>query len=131
MQKIEIETLMRLAQVSAAVTAPCSCNKVAVPAWSALPMTLELDRFEDIGVLFDDPYDEPTFAEYHPAGTRYESEEAPIAPDFYPYNRCTVARCLDCGRHYLRYNEAGGYFTELRIRALRPGLIVEPSAPGN
>jgi len=128
MLKIAFDTLMRLALASAAVKAPCSCNKVPVDAWSALPMTLQLDRFENIGVLFDDPYDEPTFAEYHPAGTRYDSADAPIAPGFYPYNRCTVARCLDCGRHYLRYNEAGGYFTELRIRALRPELIVDTDA---
>ncbi|QBQ39617.1 hypothetical protein E1742_25540 [Pseudoduganella plicata] len=120
---------MRLAQASVAVSAPCSCNKVSLAAWSALPMTLNLDRFEEIGVLFDDPYDEPTFAEYHPDGTRYESDDAPIAPGYYPYNRCTVARCLDCDRHYLRYNEAGGYFTELRMRALQPGLVVDRAAP--
>ncbi|MBB3225206.1 hypothetical protein [Pseudoduganella umbonata] len=130
MQKIAFDTLMRLAQASAAVTVPCTCNIVPVAAWSALPMTLELNRFEETGVLFDDPYDEPTFAEFHPAGTRYDSDTAPIALNFYPYNRCAVARCLDCGRHYLRYNEAGGYFTELRIRALQPELIVDTPAPG-
>ena len=130
MPKIAFATLMRLAQASAAVSVPCSCNKVSLAAWSALPMTLNLDRFEEIGVLFDDPYDEPTFAEYHPAGTRYESDDAPIAPGYYPYNRCAVARCLDCERHYLRYNEAGGYFTELRMRALRPELVVDTTAPG-
>ncbi|GGY87523.1 hypothetical protein ACFFTM_15725 [Pseudoduganella plicata] len=129
MPKIAFATLMRLAQASVAVSAPCSCNKVSLAAWSALPMTLNLDRFEEIGVLFDDPYDEPTFAEYHPDGTRYESDDAPIAPGYYPYNRCTVARCLDCDRHYLRYNEAGGYFTELRMRALQPGLVVDRAAP--
>jgi len=125
MQKIEVETLIRLAQASAAVTAPCSCNQEALTAWRALPMTLRLDRLEEVGFLFDDPYDEPTFAEYHPAGTHYDSDTAPIAPRFYPYNRCAVVRCMDCGRHYLRYNEAGGYFTELRIRALQPELIVD------
>ncbi|WEF35313.1 hypothetical protein [Pseudoduganella chitinolytica] len=125
MPKIEFAALKCLAETSASVTAPCRCNRVPLAAWSALPMTLELDRFEEIGVLFDDPYDEPTFAEFHPAGTRYDSDAAPIAPRFYPYNRCTVARCLDCDRHYLRYNEAGGYFTELRIRALLPELLVD------
>jgi hypothetical protein len=30
--------------------------------------------------LFDDPYEEQTFAEFHPAGTRYDSDAAPIAP---------------------------------------------------
>ena len=36
------------------------------------------------------PLPEPGFAEFHPAGTRYESPEAPIAPLFFPYNRCDV-----------------------------------------
>jgi hypothetical protein len=125
MDKIDFPTLQDLADASARITAPCSCNQVSLAAWQAQPMTLELDRFEDVGTLLDDPFVEPTFVEYHPAGTRYESEAAPIAPRYYPYNRCTVARCLNCGRHYLRYNEAGGYFTELRIRALQPQLLVD------
>jgi hypothetical protein len=129
MHILDFATLTRLAQASAAVTAPCSCIKVSLAAWHALPLTLELDRFEDAGTLLLDPYSEPTFAEYHPAGTHYDSEDAPIAPRFYPFNRCNVARCMQCGRHYLRYNEAGGYFTELRIRALQPGLLVDAPAP--
>ena len=125
MKKIDFARLMQLAQASAGITAPCSCNAVSLAAWQRLPTSLELDRFEEIGTLMDDPYDEPTFAEYHPHGTRYESDDAPIAPRYYPCNRSQLARCLDCGRHYLRYNEAGGYFTELRIRALQPGLLVD------
>lgn len=125
MQKIDFALLTRLAQASAAVTTPCSCITVSLAAWEALPLTLERDSFEELGTLLDDPYDEPTFAEFHPAGTRYESVHAPIAPRYYPYNRCSVARCTRCGRHYLRYNEAGGYFTELRIRALQPDLLVD------
>ncbi|HEX8478185.1 MAG TPA: hypothetical protein VF663_07605 [Telluria sp.] len=127
MQKIDFPALMQLAQASEAVTAPCSCIAVPLTAWQAQPLTLDLERFEDIGTLMLDPYDEPTFAEYHPAGTRAYSDDAPIAPLFYPYNRCTVARCTQCSRVYLRYNEAGGYFTELRIRALQPGLLVNPA----
>jgi hypothetical protein len=125
MQRIDFETLVRLAEASVAVVKPCSCNQVPLAAWRALPLTMEAGRLEEVGFLFDDPYDEPTFAEYHPAGTRYESEAAPIAMRFYPYNRCAVVRCLDCQRHYLRYNEAGGYFTEIRIRALQPELVVD------
>jgi hypothetical protein len=125
METIDFATLAQMAAASGEVTVPCSCTKVALTAWQALPLSLELDRFEDAGTLLDDPYDEPTFAEYHPAGTHYDSEDAPIAPRYYPFNRCTVARCMQCGRHYLRYNEAGGYFTELRIRALQPRLLVD------
>ncbi|MET0320900.1 MAG: hypothetical protein ABW069_09295 [Duganella sp.] len=125
MQKLSFNQLMALAQASGAVATPCTCNQVPLSAWQALPMTLELDRFEEVGTLVDDPYDEPTFAEYHPHGTRADSVDAPIAPRYYPYNISQVARCLNCGRHYLRYNEAGGYFTELRIRALQPGLLVD------
>ena len=125
MQTIDFTMLRQLALASTAVTAPCSCTAVSLAAWTALPLNLELDCFNEVGALMADPYDEPTFAEYHPAGTRYESDDAPIAPRFYPYNRCTVARCTRCERHYLRYNEAGGYFTELRIRALQPDLLVD------
>ena len=129
MQKIDFTALTQLAQASAAVGLPCSCNQTSLAAWQALPMNLELDRFEDVGTLMDDPYDEPTFVEFHPNDTRYESEDAPIAPRYYPYNRCTVARCMNCGRNYLRYNEAGGYFTELRIRALQPDVLVDAALP--
>ena len=125
MQRVDFETLVRLAEASASVRKHCRCSEVSLAAWRALPLTMEAGRLEEVGFLFDDPYDEPTFAEYHPDGTRYESEAAPIAMRFYPYNRCTVVRCLDCQRHYLRYNEAGGYFTEIRIRALQPELVVD------
>jgi hypothetical protein len=127
MQLLDFATLTQLAQASAAITTPCSCTAVPLTAWQAVPLSLAPNSLEDVGTLMRDPYDEPTFAEYHPAGTRYHSDDAPVAPRFYPYNRCTVARCRDCGRCYLRYNEAGGYFTELRIRALQPALLVDAS----
>lgn len=122
---IDFPALSTLAAASAGVTQKCSCCAVPLDAWQRLPTSLELDRFEEIGTLREDPYEEPTFAEFHPHGTRYDSADAPIAPRYYPANLSQVARCLDCGRHYLRYNEAGGYFTELRIRALRPALLAD------
>jgi hypothetical protein len=128
MQTLDFAALTQLAQASSTATAPCSCTAVSLAAWQALPLSLETNRLEDVGTLMRDPYDEPTFTEYHPAGTRYHSDDAPIAPQFYPYNRCNIARCKNCGRAYLRYNEAGGYFTEWRIRALRPELLVNASA---
>lgn len=125
MRVLDFTTLVQLAQASSAITTPCSCIATPLTAWQALPLTLDEQQLQDIGTLFEDPYVEPTFVEYHPAGTRYDSADAPIAPRYYPFNRCTVARCTICGRVYLRYNEAGGYFTEWRIRALQPALLVD------
>jgi hypothetical protein len=122
---IDFAGLKQLAEASAAVTAPCSCNDAALLAWRALPLTLELDQFEEVASLVEDPFAEPTFVEYHAGGTRYDSDDAPIAPRYFPYNRSNLARCVKCNRHYLRYTEAGGYFSELRIRALRPQLLVD------
>lgn len=122
---IDFASLKKMAEASAAVTVACSCHDAALLAWQPTPLTVALEQFEEVDTLVEDPYDEPTFAEHHPAGTRYESEEAPIAPRYYPYNRCLLVRCVKCGRHYLRYNEAGGYFTEVRMRALRPQLLVD------
>lgn len=125
MDKVDFPLLARLAHESSLIIVPCNCTDESLAAWRALPLSLEMDRLKDIGTLMDDPYDEPTFTEYHPAGTHYDSADAPIAPRFYPFNRCTVVRCTDCARYYLRYNEAGGYFTEWRIRALQPDLLVD------
>lgn len=125
MQLIDFAALKALAEASAAVTVNCHCSSVPLLAWQSLPTSLELDKLEEVGTLVEDPYDEPTFKEYHPAGTRYESAEAPIAPRYFPANLSQVLRCRTCGRHFLRYNEAGGYFTELRMRALRPELLVD------
>ena len=117
MSLIDFATLSKLAATSAGITQPCSCCTVPLAAWQRLPTSLELDRFEEVGTLVADAYDEPSFKEYHPHGTRDDSPDAPIAPRYYPANRSQVARCMNCGRYYLRYNEAGGYFTDLRIRA--------------
>lgn len=125
MRLIDFAALKALAEASAKVTVNCHCSSVPLLAWQSLPTSLELDKLEEVGTLVEDPYDEPTFKEYHPAGTRYESAEAPIAPRYFPANLSQVLRCRTCGRHFLRYNEAGGYFTELRMRALRPELLVD------
>jgi hypothetical protein len=125
MQIIDFSTLVQLATASAAVTGNCSCSSVPLDAWQSLPTSLDLENLEEVGTLVEDPYDEPTFSEYHPQGTRYESADAPIAPRYFPANRSQVLRCRVCRRHFLRYNEAGGYFTELRMRALRPEVLVD------
>jgi len=121
--------LRALARSSAAVSAPCNCTGSDAHGWISLPLSLPETQLEDVGTLVEDPYAEPGFTEYHPDGTRYDSPAAPIAPRHYPFNRCTVARCTACGRHYLRYMEAGGYFVDRRIRALdNAALVVDAPA---
>jgi hypothetical protein len=72
---------------------------------------------------------EPTFEEFHPEGTRYESPLAPIAPAFFPYNRCDVFSCSRCDRLLLRYTEFGGYYVDHRVRALNADLVVDAPLP--
>jgi hypothetical protein len=73
--------------------------------------------------------DEPTFEEFHPEGTRYESPLAPIAPEFFPYNRCDVFVCSGCQRLLLRYTEFGGYYVDHRVRVLNADLVVDAPLP--
>ncbi|MBP1314898.1 hypothetical protein RJO15_18580 [Herbaspirillum huttiense F1] len=122
----DLAQLRALAADSAAITIDCNCRAADSSGWISLPLSLPETQLVDVATLIADPYDEPTFTEYHPQGTRYASPEAPIAPAWYPYNRCNIARCTQCARHYLRYMEAGGYFVDRRIRSLNaPALIVE------
>lgn len=119
-------SLRALAQHSAAIDTDCPCQRADTSAWGSMSLSFPESGLRDIANLRENPFDEPGFTEYHPHGTRYESPLAPIAVKYFPYNRCTVAACNNCGRYYLRYTEAGGYFVEQRIRALnRPELIVE------
>ncbi|WP_248295219.1 hypothetical protein [Paraburkholderia sp. UYCP14C] len=70
-----------------------------------------------------------TFSEYLPNKATYWSGDAPIAPRYFPYNRCGVWQCSTCGRLYLRYVEGGGYFVDRRIRALNADLIDDVPLP--
>jgi hypothetical protein len=125
LQKLDIQELIRLANVSTQVDAACSCATTLLSSWESVPVSFPEAQMREVGTLVDDPYDEATFVEYHPSGSRYESASAPISPRHYPYNRCTVAACQVCGRHFLRYTEAGGYFVDKRIRSLNPDLIID------
>jgi hypothetical protein len=75
------------------------------------------------------PLAEPSFAEFHPAGTRYESPDAPIAPLFFPYNRCDVFACGQCDRLLLKYTEFGGYYVDHRVRVLNPERVTDVPLP--
>ena len=120
--------LLKLAAEAAGVTLPCACTNTPLAGWTSLPLSLQGAQLAEVATLALPGDPEPTYDEYHPAGTRYWSDHAPIAPRHFPYNRCNVGRCVSCGRLYLRYQEGGGYFIDQRIRALDPALIVDAQA---
>ncbi|WP_394780956.1 hypothetical protein [Undibacterium sp.] len=125
LSKLDFTALAALAAQSADINIPCACSAVKLQGWISVPLSLDENLLQDIATLLEDPYADPTFTEFHSAGTRYDSADAPIAPRYFPYNRCNVAQCKNCARHYLRYTEAGGYFVDRRIRLLSARLLVD------
>ena len=100
------------------------CGPLKCPGWEAMPVTFDEALLRKLGRLgLGDVEPEPTFAEYHPDGTRYWSPNAPIAVQYFPYNRCDVWACRHCNRAFLRYTEFGGYYVEQRVRLLDPALV--------
>lgn len=122
---LQFDALQTLARCSDAVTAVCACNAPDLKGWSSVPVSFPEEQLGVIGTLVRDIYAEATFEEYHPQGTTFWSVEAPIAPRYFPANRCTVSTCKLCQRAYLRYVEGGGYFVDPRIRRLSANLLVD------
>jgi hypothetical protein len=105
--------------------APCPlCASLKAPGWEALPGGFEQGTLRKAATLRVPGVEDPTLEEHHPHGTNSWSAEAPIAPEFFPYNRCEVWQCVQCGRPFLRYTEYGGYYVEERYRELDPRRIV-------
>jgi hypothetical protein len=122
---LDAAALAQLAD-SAGERAPCStCAGLACRGWESLPGGFDRRRLHAIGSLRRAGDEEPTLQEHHPHGTDLWSPDAPIAPAFFPYNRCEVCACEACGRPFLRYTEYGGYYQEERLRELRPGLVTD------
>lgn len=123
-------TLLELAEhAEQRAAAPCMCTKTPLDGWLSQPLSLDETQLKEIGTLAPDDDREPTFSEYLPGKTGYWSADAPIAPRYFPYNRCTVWQCALCSRLYLRYTEGGGYFVDRRIRALQSALIEDVPLP--
>ena len=122
------ETTLRSA-LGTALHQPCTCSVGPCLAWESLAQdrwpTAQMDK---LGTLRDAQMDEPTFEEFHPQGTRYDSVDAPVAVKFFPYNRCDVFSCQQCSRRLMRYTEFGGYYLDHRVRELRAQLLASPSA---
>lgn len=108
---------------------PCPrCAGLACPGWEAVPGGYDTSQLRAVGTLRRPDDDDPTLQEYHPDGTNAWSPLAPIAPAWFPYNRCTVWQCTGCGRPLLRYTEYGGYYHEERIRAVDAALVTDAAA---
>jgi hypothetical protein len=106
-------------------TAQCTCPVGACDAWESLgEERWPKAQMQDVGTLRDAALDDPTFEEFHPHGTRYDSADAPVSLAHFPYNRCDLFRCAPCGRVLLKYTEYGGYYVDHRVRELRGSLVV-------
>ena len=103
----------------------CSCALGSCAGWESFTEERwSKDLMRPLGTLRDAAVYEPTTDEFHAEGTRYESPTAPIAVNFFPYNRCDVYGCTQCHRVLLRYTEFGGYYVDHRVRELNPALVV-------
>lgn len=99
------------------------CAPLVCAGWDSLPATFDASALRRVGTLRRDDLEDPTLLEHHPSGTHAWSVNAPIAPAFFPYNRCDVWVCGACARPFLRYTEYGGYYEDQRIRALNAALL--------
>lgn len=102
-----------------------ACAAIQAPGWEALPGSFDASALRRVATLRQPDVDDPTLEEYHPAGTRSWSPDAPVAPAFFPYNRCEVWQCARCARPFLRYTEYGGYYVEERIRELHADQVAD------
>lgn len=109
---------------------PNCCAHLKAPGWESLPASFQNDELRRIGTLRDRiSIDPPTIEEYHPARTGLWSPDAPIAPNYFPYNQSELWQCVVCARPFLRYTESGGYYHEDRIREFKPELVIDQPLP--
>ncbi len=123
MNPLTTDELLALAQTHAGGTACTRCTALQCQAWESVSATWDRSSLKCLGTLRAEGDEEPTFAEFHPNGTRSGSADAPIAPGWFPYNRCEVWQCVGCSKPFLRYTEFGGYYNDERIRELQAHLI--------
>ena len=102
----------------------CTCVLQRCAGWESVSETeWPAQHMSAVATLRDPDVPEPTFEEHHPNGTRYASADAPVALQFFPYNRCDVFACARCQQHVLRYTEFGGYYVDHRARRLHPDTL--------
>jgi hypothetical protein len=126
---LDLEQLKALARAADGLPGCPACQVLRAPGWASVPSDFDTGSLRPLGTLrappsSPDAVDEPTWAEHHPQGTRTDSASAPIAPAFHPYNRSDLVACRACGKLFLRYTEAGGYYVDPRIREMNAALLV-------
>lgn len=108
----------------------CDCRLARYQGWDSNPdMHWPAEQLQQVAILRTPDTDEPTFEEYHPSGTRYESPNAPIVLAYFPVNRSTVWRCTKCGIQVMRYTEFGGYYIDHRARVLDARWVTDAPPP--
>ena len=122
--RLTAEDLRRL-PAPAATPAGCVCARLKCAGWESLTAPLGEPLLQRLGTLRDSEDADPTVQELHADGSRYESPHAPIAPAWFPYNRCEVWACRACGRGFLQYTEFGGYYVDHRLREIDPARVVD------
>ena len=126
---VSTEALKTLSQ---AKPAQCACALKHCQGWESVPdARWPAAQMQAAGTLRQELPEgqmELTFEEFHPNGTRYDSPNAPIAVDYFPYNRCDVFKCSTCQCAVLKYTEYGGYYVDTRARLVDPEMIVARSA---
>ena len=126
--RLTLQDLIELADAHQRGTSCPVCAPLACPGWESMPASFDAASLHRVGTLRDSADEDPTLQEHHPDGTHGWSANAPIAPAFFPYNRCDVWQCPACARAFLRYTEYGGYYLDARIRELDASLL-DPSLP--
>jgi len=124
-KQIKTPAELRTLQAESPAQPHCTCGLGSCPGWTSLTEERwPAAQMQAVATLRDPELYEPTFEERHPHGTRYDSPDAPVAPTFFPYNRCELFRCGQCQRQLLRYTEFGGYYVDHRVRELSLGTEI-------
>lgn len=109
----------------------CQCALKICKGWESVPdARWPSEQMEVLGTLrkeLPEGQMEMTFEEFHPEGTRYDSPDAPIAVDYFPYNRCDVFKCTTCQCAVLKYTEYDGYYVDHRVRLVDADKVVDLS----
>ena len=124
-----LDTPDALRQLAAQPKTSCQCSLQRCAGWESVSDDRwPADQMQPLGTLrppLPEGQTELTFEEYHPRGTRYESADAPIAPGYFPFNRCDVYACTRCQCAVFKYTEYGGYYVDHRVRLVDADLVIE------